>query len=78
MNREWIRNETLTRKRLRRMTWAAVGREVGISGQTASRVEHDPENVSVETWMRLMAWLQDPNSRPNAPQNLRAFTGLPR
>lgn len=78
MNRKWIRKEVLARKDLRRMTWAAVGREAGITGKTASRVEHDAENVGVATWMRFMAWVQDPGSRPDAQENLRAFTGLMR
>ena len=76
MNREWIRKEVLARKDSRRMSWAAVGQEAGISGQTAGRVEHDPENISAATWRRLMAWVQETNTRPNAPENLRAFTGL--
>ena len=74
MNREWIRKEVLARKESRRMSWAAVGQEAGISGQTASRVEHEPDNVGMATWTRLMDWVQDPNTRPNAPENLRAFT----
>ena len=73
MNREWIRKETLVRKRFRRMSWATLGREAGISGQTVSKVEHDPDNVGTATWMRLMDWVQDPKSRPNARENLRAF-----
>ena len=76
MNRESIRKEVLARKGSRRRSWAAVGRETGISGQAASRVEHDPDNVSMATWMRLTEWVQDPDSRPTAPENLRAFTGL--
>ena len=76
MNREWIRKEVLARKESRRMSWAAVGQEAGISGQTASRVEHEPDNVRMATWTRLMDWVQNPNTRPNAPENLRAFTGL--
>ena len=76
MNREWIRKEVLARKESRRSSWAAAGQEASISGQTASRVEHDQENISVTTWRRLMAWVQEPNTRPNAPENLRAFTGL--
>lgn len=76
MNREWIRKEVLARKESRRMSWATVGREAGTSGQTASKVEHEPDNVRMATWMRLMAWVQAPNTDPNASENLRAFTGL--
>ena len=76
MNREWIRKEVLARKESRRMSWTAVGREAGISGQTASRVEHDPDSIRMATWMRLMAWVQVPNTHPNASEDLRAFTGL--
>lgn len=78
MNREWIRNETLGRKRIRRMTWAALSREAGISGQNASRVEYAPDRVRWDTWSRLLQWLRTPESRGNPVENLRAFTGLPR
>ena len=76
MNREWISKEVLTRKEFRRMTWAGVGREAGISGQTASRVEHDPDRVGWDSWSRLLQWLQKPEARGNSVENLRAFTGF--
>lgn len=53
------KKESLCDKAFEKVELGRVARETGISAQTARRVEHDPDNVRVATWMRLMAWVQD-------------------
>ncbi len=72
MYREWIRKEVLARKESRRMSWAAVGQEAGISGQTASIDTRTGQRShgDLDAAHGLGTGSQYSSQRPGEPQSL--------